>query len=98
MMFRKYYERKAELQAEIEALETRKAQLEMELHDSENLRAYEKMYMEEVVLNKYEYAVLLPKNDYCLRVWNNGRFEQGIRSVELSQESCDYLPHLEIHK
>lgn len=98
MMFRKYYERKAELQAEIEALETRKAQLEMELHDSENLRAYEKMYMEEVVLNKYQYAVLLPKDDYHLRVWNNGRFEQGVRSVELSQESCDYLPFFKVVK
>lgn len=59
-MFKKYKEKVAALEAEIEALEHRKAQIEMELHD----REYEKQYMEEVVLNKYKYAILVGHSGY----------------------------------
>lgn len=97
MIFRKYKERKAQLEAEIEALETRKAQLEMELHDSENLRAYEKQYMEEVVLNKYDYAILVDKNNIYPLLWNNGRFERDIREMAFHAEPGT-VPELIIKK
>lgn len=95
MIFKKYKERKAELQAEIEALETRKAQLEMELHDSENLRAYEKMYMEQVVLSKYDYAILVGNTIHPM-LWNNGRFEV-VRELDFHAEP-GVVPELHITK
>ena len=92
-LFKKYYERKAELQAEIEELEAKREAIkaenihyENELHENKHLREYEKMYMEKAVLNKYQYAVLLPENSYNLVVWNQGKYENNITYVEVNQE------------
>ena len=48
-------------------------------------------------LEKYEYAVLLPKGEHCLQVWNNGRFEQGVKNVELSQNVYE-VPYFKMVK
>lgn len=48
-------------------------------------------------LDDFEYAVLLPKNSYTLRVWNQGRFEEKVVSVEVGQE-VDSIPYLKIEK
>ena len=103
-LFKKYYERKAELQAEIEELEAKREAIkaenihyENELHENKHLREYEKMYMEKVVLNRYRYAVLLPENDYNLIVWNQGKYENDITSVEVNQEAGS-IPHFRIEK
>lgn len=37
-------------------------------------------------LKDYECAVLWPKDKHTLKVWNNGRFETGVRAVVLGQE------------
>ena len=48
-------------------------------------------------LDDFDYAVLLPKNSNKLKVWNDGRFEEKVVSVEVSQEaSC--MPHFRIEK
>ena len=48
-------------------------------------------------LDDFDYAVLLPKNSNKLKVWNDGRFEEKVVSVEVSQEaSC--MPHFKIEK
>ena len=48
-------------------------------------------------LDDFEYAVLLPKNSHTLKVWNDGRFEEKVVSVEVSQErGC--MPHFRIEK
>ena len=110
-LFKKYYERKAELQAEVEKLETEIEELEAkreaikaenihyenELHENKHLREYEKMYMEKAVLNKYRYAVLLPEDDYKLVVWNQGKYENGITYVEVGQEAGS-IPHFRLEK
>ena len=48
-------------------------------------------------LNDFEYAVLLPKNSHTLKVWNDGRFEEKVVSVEVSQE-VDSIPYFKIEK
>ena len=48
-------------------------------------------------LNNFEYAVLLPKNSHTLKVWNDGRFEEKVVSVEVSQE-VDSIPYFKIEK
>ena len=48
-------------------------------------------------LDDFEYAVLLPKNSYTLKVWNQGRFEEKLVSVEVGQER-DCMPYLKIEK
>ena len=48
-------------------------------------------------LDDFEYAALLPKNSYTLKVWNQGRFEEKVVSVEVSQDiGC--LPYFKIEK
>ena len=48
-------------------------------------------------LDDFDYAVLLPKNSYTLKVWNDGRFEEKVVSVEVSQEKgC--IPYFRIEK
>lgn len=48
-------------------------------------------------LDDFEYAVLLPKNSHTLKVWNQGRFEEKVVAVEVSQEpGC--IPYLKIEK
>ena len=48
-------------------------------------------------LDDFEYAVLLPKNSHTLKVWNDGRFEEKVVSVEVSQEvGC--MPYFKIEK
>ena len=49
-------------------------------------------------LKDYEYAVMLPKDKHTLKVWNNGRFEEGIRAVILGQEGPHEVPTLTIQK
>lgn len=48
-------------------------------------------------LDDFEYAVLLPKNSNTLKVWNDGRFEEKVVSVEMGQER-DYMPYFKIEK
>ena len=48
-------------------------------------------------LDDFEYAVLLPKNSHALKVWNDGRFEEKVVSVEVSQE-VDSIPYFKIEK
>ena len=48
-------------------------------------------------LDDFEYAVLLPKNSYTLKVWNQGRFEENVVAVEVSQEA-DSIPYFRIEK
>ena len=48
-------------------------------------------------LDDFDYAVLLPKNSYTLRVWNQGRFEERVVSVEVGQD-MGYMPYLKIEK
>lgn len=48
-------------------------------------------------LDDFEYAVLLPKNSHTLKVWNDGRFEEKVVSVEVSQEAGS-IPYFCIKK
>ena len=48
-------------------------------------------------LDDFEYAVLLPKNSHTLKVWNDGRFEEKVVSVEMGQER-DCMPYFRIEK
>lgn len=48
-------------------------------------------------LDDFEYAVLLSKDSHTLRVWNDGRFEEKVVSVEVGQETgC--MPYFKIEK
>ena len=48
-------------------------------------------------LDDFDYAVLLPKDSHTLRVWNDGRFEEKLVSVEVSQEAGS-IPYFRIEK
>ena len=48
-------------------------------------------------LDDFDYAVLLPKNSYTLKIWNQGRFEENVVSVEVSQE-VGSIPHFRLEK
>ena len=48
-------------------------------------------------LDDFEYAVLLSKNSHTLRVWNQGRFEENVVSVEVGQER-DSIPYFRLEK
>ena len=48
-------------------------------------------------LDDFEYGVLLPKDSYRLKVWNQGRFEENVVSVEMGQER-DCMPYFKIEK
>ena len=48
-------------------------------------------------LDDFEYAVLLHKGRHTLRVWNQGRFEENVVAVEVSQE-VDSIPYFKIEK
>ena len=48
-------------------------------------------------LDDFEYAVLLPKNSHTLKIWNQGRFEENVVAVEISQE-VDSIPYFRIEK
>ena len=48
-------------------------------------------------LDDFEYAVLLPKNSHTLKVWNQGRFEEKVVSVEMGQKR-DCVPYFKIEK
>ena len=48
-------------------------------------------------LDDFEYAVLLPKNSHTLKVWNQGRFEENVVAVEVSQE-VGSIPHFRLEK
>ena len=50
------------------------------------------------LLDDYELAVMLPKNEHKLIVWNQGRFEKGIKAVELSQDGYEYVPYFKMVK
>ena len=49
-------------------------------------------------LDDFKYAVLLPKNSHILKVWNDGRFEEEVVSVEVSQEEAGSIPYFRIEK
>ena len=48
-------------------------------------------------LDDFEYAVLLPKDSHTLKVWNQGRFEENVVTVEVSQEAGS-IPYFKIEK
>lgn len=48
-------------------------------------------------LDDFDYAVLLPKNSHTLKVWNQGRFEENVVAVEVSQEPGS-IPYFKIEK
>ena len=48
-------------------------------------------------LDDFDYAVLLSKGSHTLKVWNQGRFEENVVAVEVSQER-DCMPCLKIEK
>ena len=48
-------------------------------------------------LDDFDYAVLLPKDSHTLKVWNQGRFEENVVAVEVSQEASS-IPHFKIEK
>ena len=48
-------------------------------------------------LDDFDYAVLLPKDSYTLKVWNQGRFEEKVVSVEMGQEAGS-IPHFKLEK
>ena len=48
-------------------------------------------------LDDFDYAVLLPKNSHTLKVWNQGRFEENVVTVEVSQEAGS-IPYFKIEK
>ena len=48
-------------------------------------------------LDDFDYAVLMPKDSYTLKVWNQGRFEEKVVAVEVSQEA-DSIPYFRIEK
>ena len=60
-------------------------------------RVYDRLTYTNNLLYEFEYAVLLPKDSHTLRVWNDGRFEEKVVSVEVSQER-DCIPYLKIEK
>lgn len=61
---------------------------------------YYAMYNENAgfFLKDYELAVMWPKGEHNLIVWNHGRFEEGVRSVELSQDGYEYVPYFKMVK
>ena len=48
-------------------------------------------------LDDFEYAVLLPKNSHTLKVWNDGRFEENVVAVEVSQKAGS-IPYFKLEK
>lgn len=48
-------------------------------------------------LDDFDYAVLLPKGSHTLKVWNQGRFEENVVTVEVSQEAGS-IPYFKIEK
>ena len=48
-------------------------------------------------LDDFDYAVLLSKGSHTLRVWNQGRFEENVVAVEVSQKAGS-IPHFRIEK
>ena len=48
-------------------------------------------------LDDFDYAVLLSKDSHTLKVWNQGRFEENVVAVEVSQE-VGSIPHFKIEK
>ena len=48
-------------------------------------------------LDDFDYAVLLPKDSHTLKIWNDGRFEEKVVSVEVSQEAGS-IPYVRIEK
>ena len=48
-------------------------------------------------LKDYEYGVLYSKDDTYVKVWNQGRFEKGVKEVELRQE-VGFVPFFVIQK
>ena len=48
-------------------------------------------------LDDFEYALLLTKGSHTLKVWNDGRFEEKVVSVEVSQER-DCMPYFKLEK
>lgn len=51
-----------------------------------------------IFLADYECAVLYPKDSHYLKVWNQGRFEKGVKAVVLGQEGPGTVPSLTIQK
>lgn len=90
MTKRKYEEKIAALQAEI-------LRLQKENTDLLQYREHEKLYKEEAILSNYEYAILLDEYSCSPKIWNNGRFEMGVREVDFHAE-YGYVPELTIKK
>ena len=83
--YRKLVEENEELRERYEELRERYEELKFRVVSSTHY------------LDDFDYAVLLAKNSYVLKVWNQGRFEEKVVSVEVSQEKgC--IPYFKIEK
>lgn len=60
-------------------------------------RVYDRLTYTNNLLYEFDYAVLLPKDSHTLRVWNDGRFEEKVVSVEVGQK-VGSIPYLKIEK
>ena len=69
---------------------------ELEKKYEELRRVYDRVYTNNL-LDDFEYAVLFPKDSHTLRVWNDGRFEKNVFSVEVGQEA-GRMPYFKIEK
>ena len=88
---RREYERLVEKN---KSLEERYEKLE-ERYD-ELRRAYDQVYTNNL-LDDFEFAVLFPKDSHNLKIWNDGRFEKNVFSVEVGQEE-GHMPYFRIEK
>ena len=89
-MFKKYKEQIAALEAEVE-------KLKKELQDEKSFWECEKNSKEEDVLSKYKYAILVGDFYYPPILWNDGRFEQGVREIDFHSEH-GWIPELHTKK
>lgn len=89
------YERLEERIAELEAA---KEELKGAVRDA--WEHYYALYEDRAMftLKDYDVAVLWPKDKHTLKVWNKGRFEEGVRAVVLGQEGIEYLPQFTMQK
>lgn len=92
---RREYERLNERIAELEA-----SKQELKGAVREAWERYYALYEDRAMftLKDYDCAVLWPKDKHTLKVWNDGRFETGVRAVVLGQEGPGTVPSLTIQK
>lgn len=76
--------------AEMDKLYAKNAKLEREIEDLKKRQA-------EDCLADYEYAIMMSKDKFYPIIWNNGRWEQHLKTVTFLSEP-DSVPELVIKK